>query len=744
MTTVGTNVHRAEGPAKIAGTARYVDDIDVPGCLHGVTLRASVPRGVIEAIDLDPDFPWDEYVIVRASDIPGRNVVALIRDDQPILADGVVNHAMEPIALLAHPDRSRAYEALEHLHVRYAPLPPVLTIDESLAAHEVIHGDDNVMTTLTIEKGDVAGGLASAHAIVESGYAVPHQEQVYIENNGMIARVDDDGRIVVTGSMQCPFYVSKALAVALGRSEDAVRVVQAVTGGGFGGKEEYPSILAIHAALLTLAAGRPVKMIYDRHEDMLATTKRHPARVRHRTGVDADGRLLAQEIDVVMDAGAYVTLSPVVLSRGILHATGPYSCPNVRVTARAVATNTPPNGAFRGFGAPQTLFAAELQWERIADATGIDALTLRRRNLVRPGSVLSTGQVLTESVGASEVLERTVAHSDYERRRREHARWNRSRTNPTWRGIGLAVVHHGSGFTGSGEVMLASRAAVTVTRDGRVRVDAASTEIGQGTISLFRQIAADAMEIPIERVEVARPDTSAVPDSGPTVASRTCMVVGALVRDAALKARAALTQAVGGTFPDTPAAFAAAARQVTGDAPERAFTSTYQKPDEITWDETTYRGDAYAVYGYAAAAVDLEVDRRTYEVTVRHVTTAHDVGKAVNPLFVEGQIIGGLTQGLGWALLENAVYEDGALANAQLTNYIIPTAPDTPPMTVDIVEMPYSRGPFGAKGVGEIPMDVPAPAVAAAVRQATGALFTTLPILPEVIADRLNGSGGVG
>lgn len=737
MSTVGTNTRRREGPEKLSGAAQYVDDLDIPGCIHGVTLRSSVPCGRIDAVHFDRSFPWNECTIVRASDIPGRNVVALIEDDQPLLAENEIRHAMEPILLIAHPSRARAYEALRHVRVDVTPFAPVLTIDESLACSRVIHGRDNVMTSLCIEKGDVARALSTAHTVVEGTYTVPHQEQVYIENNGMAAWVDEDGRVVVAGSMQCPYYVQKALREALGRPDEGIRVIQTTTGGGFGGKEEYPNILAGHAALLAIASKHPVKMIYDRHEDMLATTKRHPARVTHRTGVDRTGRLVAQEIDVVMDAGAYVTLSPVVLSRGILHATGPYACENVRATARAVATNTPPNGAFRGFGAPQTLFAAELHMERIADATGIDAVTLRRRNLIRSGSELATGQVLKDSVGASAVLESTLARSGYEEKRAAYTRWNRSRKRRTWRGIGIAVVHHGSGFTGNGEVTLASRAAVTLTREGDVRVDAASTEIGQGTISMFAQIAAETLGIPYEWVDVAQPDTARVPNSGPTVASRTCMVVGGLVRDACMDLGRAL--APEGRMPATREALASAARRACGDAAERSFVATYETPAGVSWDDATYRGDAYAAYAYAAVAVDLEIDRSTYEVTVRHLTTAHEVGKAINPLFVEGQIMGGVTQALGWALLENPVYSNGVMTNAQLTNYIIPTAMDTPPIDVSLIELPYARGPFGAKGVGEIPMDVPAPAVAAAVKHATGVLIDTLPILPERIARSLDG-----
>ncbi|HXB54180.1 MAG TPA: xanthine dehydrogenase family protein molybdopterin-binding subunit [Vicinamibacteria bacterium] len=730
---VGVNALRREGPEKLCGRARYIDDHNFPGCLHGVTLRSSIPHGRIQHISFDPRFPWEECVIATARDVPGGNHVALIEEDQPLLAEGRVRHVMEPILLVAHRFRPRAYEALRHIHVEYEELPPVLTVGDALRAETVLHPPDNVFKSFLIEKGDVTAGLAGADLVVAGEYRVPHQEQAYIENNGMAAYVEEDGTVVVLGSLQCPYYVHKALKHIFDLPDDKVRVVQTTTGGGFGGKEEYPSMIAGHAALLALKARRPVKMIYDRGEDMAATTKRHPAWIKHRTGVMRDGTLVAQDIEVVMDGGAYVTLSPVVLSRGTLHAGGPYACPNVRIRSRVVATTTPPNGAFRGFGAPQVLFAAELQMEKVAEKLGLDPVVLRRRNVFREGSVTATGQVLEESVGASTALERCARKSGYVRRRAAHVRWNRAR-RPTWRGIGLALCHHGAGFTGSGEAYLNSKAAVSLSRGGEVWVLAASTEIGQGTGTMLAQIVADTLRIPCEWVEVETPDTGKVPNSGPTVASRTCMIVGGLLERAARQLREEVIKRCG-SFPRTRAGLRRAGRLLCGKGPPRRFEAEYQNPPEIRWDEAAYRGDAYGVYSYGAVAVDLEVDRLTFEVRVREVTAVSDIGKAINPRLAEGQIMGGTAQALGYALLENVVYENGFMTNSQLTNYIIPTALDTPPLKVEIVEKPYSRGPSGAKGVGELPMDVPAPAVAAAIRQATGHWIDVLPILPERILE---------
>ncbi|MGD8897272.1 MAG: xanthine dehydrogenase family protein molybdopterin-binding subunit [Acidobacteriota bacterium] len=729
-----SGVLRPEGPDKLRGLARYVDDLPFPGGLHGATLRSTVPRGRIRAIRFDPDFPWDECVTATAADIPGQNCVALIEEDQPLLADGEVRHAMEPIVLVAHAERHRVYEALGHIHVEYEPLEPVLSMEDALEAKVPVRAPDNVIKRISIDKGDVDGALAGADVVVEGEYRVPHQEQAYIENQGMTARFEEDGTLLVEGSLQCPYYVQKALVRAFALPKEKVRVVQATTGGGFGGKEEYPSMVAGHAALLARKAGRPVKIVYDRTEDMVATTKRHPARVRHRTGLTREGKLVAQDIDVLMDGGAYATLSPVVLSRGALHATGPYECPNVRVRACMVATNTPPNGAFRGFGAPQTLFAAELHWERIAGALKKDALRLRRLNLVREGSETATGQILHESVGARDVLEAVVRRGRYSEKKKEYARWNRSRRHPSWRGIGVSVCHHGAGFTGSGEAFLASRVALALTRKGEIRVLTSSTEIGQGTIAAFTGLAARTLGVPEEWVTIERADTGLVPDSGPTVASRTCMIVGGLVERAAQRLRERILGSCG-RMPSTRAEMVREARRLCGREPALRVEEQYTQPPEIRWDEEAYRGDAYPVYGYGATVVDLEVDRTTFEVRVRRLTAAVDVGRALSPRLVEGQVMGGVTQALGYALLENADYHEGVMQNPQLTNYLIPTALDTPPLDVMIVQRPYSRGPLGAKGVGELPMDIPAPAVAAAVHDATGLLLTELPILPERILE---------
>ena len=348
---VGQPVPRKEGRAKVCGAARYIDDISLPGILHGVTVRSGCVRGRILSIQFKPGVPWDEFTIVTAKDVPPPNRIALIVDDQPCLADEIINHAEEPVVLLAHPDRHLAERARTLVAIDVEPLPSVHSIDDALKADTVVWGRDNIFKSYAVNRGDVDRGMAAAHRIIEGEYETGAQEQLYIEPQGMIALADPDDGLTIWGSLQCPYYVHKALAALFSLPRDKIRVVQAETGGGFGGKEEYPSHIAAHAALLARKAGRPVKIVYDRAEDMVATTKRHPSRTRIRTAVDASGTLSAVDIQFDIDGGAYCTLSPVVLSRGTIHAAGPYFCPNVRVRSRAVATSTPPHGAFRGFGA---------------------------------------------------------------------------------------------------------------------------------------------------------------------------------------------------------------------------------------------------------------------------------------------------------------------------------------------------------------------------------------------------------
>jgi CO/xanthine dehydrogenase Mo-binding subunit len=738
---IGQSVPRKEAVSKVTGRARYVDDVVVPGMIHGVTVRSSCPRARIRAVHFGPGIPWDEITVVTAADVP-HNVVALINDDQPALADGFVNHNEEPVVLLAHADRTLLQRAKAAVTLDVEPLPSVHTIEDALAKTAIVWGDDNVFKEYWIRKGDVDAAAAASDAmVIEGEYFTGAQEQLYIEPNGVIAQVDADGTITVSGSIQCPYYVQKALMKLFDVPAEHARVVQHETGGGFGGKEEYPSMIGVHAALLAKKSGRPVKIIYDRAEDMAATTKRHPARTRHRTVVTQAGRILALDIDFAIDGGAYSTLSQVVLSRGCIHAAGPYDVDNVRVRARAVATSTPPHGAFRGFGAPQSLFALERHLDVIARRLGLPPEELRRRNFVRKGQTLATGQVVRDDVDMAGMLERAMKASDWHAKRARFAVDN-AKGGTVKRGMGFATFLHGTGFTGSGEKYLASVVGAEGTAEGRVRVLAASTEIGQGTNTIFAQIAADALGVTCDDVEVATPDTRDVPNSGPTVASRTCTIVGKLVESSSASIKAQLLASGLLAAPYDAAAFrVACARFVRERGPLRS-TATYEQPRDVAWDDSTFRGDAYGAYSWAVYVAEVAVDTITYEAHVEEFWALQEVGKVIHPLLAAGQIEGGVAQGIGWALYENVVWKNGRMSNDRMTDYIVPTSADVPPIRVIFEEKPYAGGPSGAKGIGELPMDGPAPAIFNAIADATGLDLRRVPATPEVIFDAMQAAGG--
>jgi CO/xanthine dehydrogenase Mo-binding subunit len=747
MNLIGKSIPRKEGRKKVTGQALYVDDLSFPGMLHGTTVRSSVPRGRIRNISFGGDIPWNEFTVVTAKDIRdlklGENYVALILNDQPYLADEVVNHPEEAIVLLAHPDKYLLEEARRHVSIEYEELPAIFSLEDSLAQKEIIWGDDNVFKKFLVDKGNVDDAWSKADFIVEGEYETGAQEQLYVENNGAIAISNPDDGVTVWGSMQCPYYVHKALIKLFGLPEEKIRVIQTETGGGFGGKEEYPSMIAGHAALLAWKSGLPVKMIYDRAEDMVATTKRHPSRTRHRTAVARDGKLLAMEIDFLIDGGAYCTLSPVVLSRGTIHAAGPYFCPNVRIKSTAVATNVPPHGAFRGFGAPQSIFALERHLDKVAKTVGLTPEEFRRRNFIHEGETTATNQTIREKVDMDGLLNRAFELSDYHAKRERFARENAEGSHQSGsrikKGIGFASFMHGAGFTGSGEVYLQSVVGAEATPEGLIRILAASTEIGQGTNTIFAQIAADALGLSYDLFEVAQPDTAQVPNSGPTVASRTCMIVGKLVESAVLGLKQTLVGS--GLLKDqyTQAEF----QKACGDyiekfGPLKSF-SKYQPPSNIFWDDEKYQGDAYGAFAWAVYVAEVSVDLLTYEAHVDDFVAVQEVGRVINPVLAAGQIEGGIAQAIGMTLYEHVVWENGRMANGQMTNYIMPTAVDVPPIRVYFEENPYAYGPAGAKGIGELPMDGPAPAILNAIENATGESFNHIPLMPEAMMEELVG-----
>ncbi len=733
---VGKNVVRKEGVNKVLGRAQYVDDLTFPGMLHGATVRSKIARGRITAIRFSPTIDWSEYTIVTAADIPGKNTIVHLAEDHPCLADGFVNHPEEPILLIAHADKAVLRHAVDSIEIEYEPLPAVFTIEESEAQNTIIWGTDNTFRSYLMEKGDIDSVWATADYIIEGEYRTGAQEQLYIENNGCIGFWSEDEGVTVQGSMQCPYYLHHALMLAFDLPEDKCRVIQTETGGAFGGKEDFPSVIGTHAALLAKKSGKPVKIVYDRGEDMAGTTKRHPSRTRHKTAVSKDGKLLGCEIDFAIDGGAYMTLSPVVLSRGTIHAAGCYNWPAVRVRAKAVATNVAPHGAFRGFGAPQSLFALERHMDRIAKTIGITPEELRRRNFLHPGETTATGQVVKDPIDLDAMLTRTLTAADFHNRQARFAEENK--TSPIKRGLGFASFFHGAGFTGSGERRLNSLVKLEVNDEGRVVLLVSSTEFGQGTNTILCQVAAQALNIPYEHILIAQPDTHRVPNSGPTVASRTAMIVGKLVEAACNNLLTRLREspnALGDNY--TPQQFCNAALSYREQHGALTAEARYKSPGDIFWDDENFRGEAYPAFGWAIYVAEVAVDNRTYAATCTNFWAMQEVGKVLHPVLAAGQIEGGVAQGIGYAIYEKCEYRDGVLRNNQMTNYIMPTSADLPTIHVLFEEIPSIHGAFGAKGIGELPMDGPAPAILNAIEAATGIAFNQCPLLPEDIFERM-------
>ena len=726
---------RKDGTEKVRGTARYVADISYPGMLHAATLRTRLPGGTVVSIRFDDHVPWNEYVVVTAADIPGVNAVKMIETDQPVLVETQYRHAGEPVVLVAHPEPRALACALAAIHIEERPCaePPVFTIEEALRLDTRRIVADNVYRDYLMEKGSVMDAENGPCRVFEGEYHTGAQEHLYIEPQGMIARVED-GVLTVEGSLQCPYYVHAALVYATGLPEERVRVLQCATGGAFGGKEEYPSHIACHAALLTLkAGGRPVALIYGRGEDMAVTPKRHPSRSRVRLGASRDGRLRFIDIDFAIDGGAYLTLSPVVLSRGVIHAAGPYRCDNIRVRGRAVATSHPPFGAFRGFGAPQSIFALEAALDGLARDLGMAPDVLRRRNILAPGDISPAGQSIEGPLDMRRVIDQALEVCGYHAKVEAYRRWN-AQGGATRKGIGLATFYHGAGFTGNGELALRSRAGLRVGATGLVEILTSTTEMGQGMQTTLSRIVAEALSIPYEGVAVARPDTRDVPNSGPTVASRTCMVVGGILTQAArdliarLRADAMLPSAY--NYDE----FRAACARLHASGGVTTVIADYRHPAGSEWDESTFQGSPYASFAWACYVAEVEIEVVTGEARILDFTAVQEVGRVVHPTVAAGQIEGGVVQGIGYALFEDVHFgADGQMANNRVTNYIIPTSADIPPIRVLFQESRHGAGPGGAAGIGELPMDGPAPAIINAINAALGTEIRHVPAMPEHI-----------
>lgn len=747
---VGKGVPRVDAEAKVRGLARFVDDLSFPGMFYGKVIRSDRPHARVLGLHLSRARALVACVVVP-EDIPGRNSIPIIYDDMPLLAQGIVRYVGEPMALLAAETMEAAEEAVVLAQAEYEDLPAVfdplvsMSPDAAQVAVPKAAEGGNVFNHMVVRKGDVEAGFAQADVIVEGEYRTGYQEHAYLEPQGVIA-VPEEGGMTIYGTLQCPFYVQTAVANVLGLPLAKVRVVQTATGGGFGGKEDMPSHLAGMAAVLAWKASRPVKLIYDRAEDIATTSKRHPSVVRYRTGAKRDGTLTAVEVEFFYNAGAYQTLSSAVLWRGLIHAAGPYRIPNVKIDGYSVATNTVPCGAFRGFGSPQVIFAHESQMDELARRLRMDPLELRRRNALRVGDETATGQRLTESVGLPEAIERAAELSHWEERKEVDALSRREKFKV--RGLGTSTVMYGVGMGAKAPLLDKAGAYVKLEADGSVTVAVGNTEMGQGAQTVLAQIAAQTLGARLSDVQLAPVDTSRVPDSGPTVASRTTTVAGMAVLDAARRLRARVEQVacklLGATAvsihegrcldrgdPSRSVPLAEVARWMWSRNLDLGATG-WAEGAPVDWDPKTGQGNAYFIYSFACHIAEVEVDLLTGEACVRRFWAVHDSGKIVNPETARGQVVGGIAQGIGYALMEELRAERGHIVSPSFTAYHIPTTMDLPEeIAVEFVEAPYSGGPYGAKGLGEVPLMASHAAVANAISHAIGARLREYPAIPE-------------
>jgi len=679
---------------KCSGQALYVSDISMPDMLYAKTVRASIAHGKIKAIERPP-LP-SGYHFIDHRDIRAKNFVKMVFEDWPVFATDTVNYIGEPIMLVVGPDRAELDRIAKSIKIDYEILPPTFGFTDSQ-----IHK--------AFTKGNPADAFSHPHKVIEETFETGYQEQAYIEPQGMLAYPEEDGKITLIGSIQCPYYVKNAVLNCLDYPEDKIRVIQPAVGGAFGGKEEFPSTIACQLATAVLKIHKPIKLIYEREEDMLTTTKRHPSKIRMKAALDSEGKIEAIEAHVSLDGGAYIGLSGVVLSRAMIAVTSAYTVANLNVSGDVYVTNTVPTGAFRGFGAPQMIFAMEMFIHHIAKQLEADPLEYRLRHLARQGDKTSTNGLFRDPIIMKEMIAKAMDISGY---RAKVAAYGKETRN---RGIGMSFFLHGCGFTGSGEsTHINAKVKLIKDESDHVNVYVAAVDMGQGAKTSLKRVVAMTLSVPDAQVTFDNPDTDYVPDSGPTVASRTMMIVGGLL------ARCAQT------LKDS---WKAGQRQ---EVVER-----YIQPSYMKWDEDKLQGDAYPAYSWGVNVVEVALDSTTYQVKPIGIWSVYDVGKVIDERILFGQADGGIAQGIAYGYLEVMRHENGVLRQKNMTDYIIPTSMDMPPTETVFYENPFAYGPYGAKGAGELTLVGGAPAIALAIEQAVKRPINVIPATPETIMELL-------
>jgi len=762
---VGKGIERPDALDKAMGKTRYVGDMNLPGMLYAGIFYSSLPHANIITINKHKSLEVPGVkAVLTAADIPGRNLVPLMKEDWPFLAENKIIYAGQAIALIVAETKDDLEKARSLICVDYEELDCVMAPEESLKpGAPQINPLGNLIAHYKVYSGDIDKGFSFADVVVQGVYETGYQEHAYLESQAFLAVPRQEGFLTVYGSMQCPYYVQNAVSTLLGLPKNKIQIIQAPTGGAFGGKEDFPSLFGGLAALAAQKTGKPVQLVLDRRDDIIMTSKRHPSRSYYRTGAKNDGTLTACEIKVYLDPGAYATLTPAVLWRCAVHCFGPYRIPHLKVDAYAGATNKVPCGAFRGFGTPKVIFAMERQMDKLARELNMDPLILREINCLKTGDTTATGQFLEWSVGLSETIEKARQLSAWDEKRKLFP----STTGTKKTGIGCSTFLYGVGLGAAGRKIDKAEARIQVKPDGSVLFAVGTTDMGQGMQTVLTQIVAEGLGgIAPETVHMLPVDSTRVGDSGPTVASRATYTSGnALllcckkilekmkgcasslfdITPDSIQAQNGFFYGISGLDPDNKTkhkkkltSFSDLAEQCCNKHIPLSGHAVFDSPP-TSWKQDTGQGKAYVTYSYATQIAEVEVDTETGEIELKDVWAVHDVGKAINPTQCLAQIEGGVLQGVGYALMEFIdLDEKGRINNPSFSTYIIPTSLDAPRIHPMLVEAAYPEGPYGAKGFGETPLMGMAGCIANAVENATGLDITKIPILPENILPRLS------
>jgi CO/xanthine dehydrogenase Mo-binding subunit/aerobic-type carbon monoxide dehydrogenase small subunit (CoxS/CutS family) len=740
---VGRVQVRPDALEKVTGTAKYTDDLYFNNMLYARVKRAEVPHAIIRQLDVSKARALPGvHAVLTADNLPADRNHGLDYPDWPILV-GIgerIRYVGDAVAIIAADRREIATKALDLITVEFAPQPVVKgPAEASHSEAPILHDNGNLLKHIRVRRGNIDQGFSQADLVLEHTFQTPIAEHLFMEPECSIARLTADGQMEIYVGSQIPYSDREQVARALGWPEERVRVVGQFVGGAFGGKEDIAG--QIHAALLSQVTGRPIKLLFDRHESMLVHPKRHSTQIRIKVGAKKDGSLTAIQTELYGDTGAYASLGEKVMERATTHSSGPYEIPNVSSDCYAMYTNNPPAGAFRGFGVTQSIFAVESMMDMLAKELGMNPVELRRKNALREGGMTSTGQVLRESVGLLDCMDKVEA--EMKKRGGDHPFVSRAEgfKRKAW---GFAAAYKNTGFGGGAND--AASAEVELLADGTLEARTSSAEVGQGLSTVLQMVVAEEFEVPPTLIRVHLMDTDLTPDGGATTASRQTYVSGNAARLAARTLRQAIVGVLAEKYDLAPdkihflgdlveagdhrIPLASIVGIMNAEGHEARVRYEYQAPKTRPLGEG---GDIHFAYSFAAQAAEVSVDTRTCEVVVLQIITANDVGKCLNPLGLQGQAEGGVIMGIGGALMENFIVDEGMIFTDRMARYRIPSILHTPEIISFVIEHPTQDGPYGAKGVGEIAGIPTAPAIINAIYNAVGVRVDRLPVDQEYI-----------